>query len=304
MRASTSVAVELSWNESEAPKEAYRAEVEFCTAEEWATEFDIIRNDIQSRPEGEKLAAGFISDSGVGVAKLKAVYPGTQITELLEMTKEDTLVDEHLSNILGKTKSISNASSKEFHKNINKFIDSSNKSAKAAKIEYWPLVKLVRIYVKAEILRHGLVLVDLPGLGDSNSGRTRVAEKYVASLKYMWVVADINRAVDEGIAHQLLGDSFKRQLHLRGRYHDNFVTFIMTRTTIVNTDEVIGNMEQSSDSLNKCLEEDERLKDTRDEAQARLDEIHETEGSHGRKRRFEDVGADDACKAQQGMSQG
>ena len=231
MRASTSVAVELPWNESEAPKEAYRAEVEFCTAEEWATEFDIIRNDIQSRPEGEKLAAGFISDSGVGVAKLKAVYPGTQITELLEMTKEDTLVDEHLSNILGKTKSISNASSKEFHKNI-------------------------------------------------------------------------NRAVDEGIAHQLLDDSFKRQLHLRGRYHDNFVTFIMTRTDIVNTDEVIGNMEQSSDSLNKCLEEDERLKDTRDEAQARLDETQETEGSHGRKHKFEDVDADDACKAQQGMSQG
>jgi ribosome biogenesis GTPase A len=39
MRASTSVVVEISWNRSDDPAEAYITGIEFITAEEWSADF-------------------------------------------------------------------------------------------------------------------------------------------------------------------------------------------------------------------------------------------------------------------------
>jgi hypothetical protein len=42
-------------------------------------------------------------------------------------------------------------------------------------MEFWPLIKVVRIYTKAEALSTGAVIVDLPGVHDSNAARAAVA---------------------------------------------------------------------------------------------------------------------------------
>lgn len=43
-------------------------------------------------------------------------------------------------------------------------------------MEFWPLIKVVRIYTKAEALSTGAVIVDLPGVHDSNAARAAVAQ--------------------------------------------------------------------------------------------------------------------------------
>ncbi|PVH72346.1 hypothetical protein DL98DRAFT_576869 [Cadophora sp. DSE1049] len=299
MRASTAVVVELSYNQSTDPTKAYTASVEFCSPEEWAAEFRILRDDIEGRPEGENLLASSTSDAGVALAKLKAVYPGKPTAELLQMTKDEVVQDTNLSGILGKAKTIDTANAKEFSKAIAQYIDSANKTSKSSKFEYWPLVRLVKVYIKASLLKEGLVLVDLPGLGDSNSGRAAVAENYIKHLKSVWVIADINRAVDDKVAQDLLGASFKRQLLLNGNYHERFVTFVMTRIDNLNTDEVMNNLSLNNTVLRGVTEKEseliEELEETLEQVEAIDEEYEHANSNMGSKRKFANMD-DDARK--------
>ncbi|OWO97707.1 hypothetical protein B2J93_2467 [Marssonina coronariae] len=278
MRASTSVVVELSYNQSQNPAEKYTAVVDFCSPAEWTAEFELLRSDIEGRPENEKLSSSSTSDAGVAFAKLKAVYPGKDISDFLDMTQKDIVEDPNLFKILGHSRRIYSESARNFGKQINQYIDSANQLSKNTSLELWPLVRLVKVLIKADILRQGLVLVDLPGLGDSNAGRAQVAEQYMKHLEHMWIVADINRAVDDKVAQELLGTSFQRQLLLNGNYHDRFVTFVMTRIDNVNTDEVIGNLELADGVLSAALKEETQLRETLEEAQEELDSLDDAEG--------------------------
>jgi len=78
------------------------------------------------------------------------------------------------------------------------------------------LIKLVSIKTKAEALSTGAVIVDLPGVHDSNAARAAVAEGYMKNCTGLWIVAPINRAVNDKAAKSLLGDTFKRQLKYDG----------------------------------------------------------------------------------------
>ena len=75
-----------------------------------------------------------------------------------------------------------------------------------------------RIYVKSPALATGAVIVDLPGVHDSNAARAAVAEGYMKQCTGLWIVAPINRAVDDKAAKSLLGESFKRQLKMDGGF--------------------------------------------------------------------------------------
>jgi hypothetical protein len=51
--------------------------------------------------------------------------------------------------------------------------------AEKREIEFWLLIKVVRIYTKAMALSMGTVVVDLPGVHDSNRARATIAEDYI-----------------------------------------------------------------------------------------------------------------------------
>ncbi len=260
MRASTSVAVEICYNPSDDPEEAYVAEIEFVTGKEWQAEFEVLANDIRNRPPSEQLSTSGSTDASIACARLSAIYPGLPISRLLDMDQAELTKQRDISRILGNTEVIHAASQKLFSKSINKYIDSSNKGGSSNGGQqagaYWPLVRVVRVKVKADLLKTGLVLVDLPGLGDANAGRAHVAENYIKNLHHVWVVADIVRAIDDHVAQDLMGRSFKRQLLMDGKYDDNFVTFIMTKTDQITTDEVITCLGLHKEGLkNECEEE-------------------------------------------------
>ena len=61
---------------------------------------------------------------------------------------------------------------------------------------FWPLVAEVEYRTDADILRGGIVLVDLPGVQDSNAARDQIALKYLGHLDHIFVVAGAVRASD------------------------------------------------------------------------------------------------------------
>ncbi|RDW68088.1 hypothetical protein BP6252_09484 [Coleophoma cylindrospora] len=262
MRASTSVVTEISWNESEDPTRAYTAIIEFISREEWRAEIDILLYDIQNRPSGEKLSIQSNSEAGIAFAKISAVYPHINLNTLSHMSPDDLLAKRDLSGVLGKEKVIHDHSGKEFQKLIKNYIESVNRDNEDESIiAYWPLVRCAKIKIKAPILRNGLVLVDLPGLGDSNAGRTQVTQAYLQDVKYLWILSDIVRAIDDEIAIDLLGRSFRRQLLMDGRYGDNYITFVMTKIDQVNVQEVIQtlNLEHPGSELAKIYAREQQM---------------------------------------------
>lgn len=157
-------------------------------------------------------------------------------------------------------------------------------------MEFWPLIRVVRIYVKSPALATGAVIVDLPGVHDSNAARAAVAEGYMKQCTGLWIVAPINRAVDDKAAKSLLGDSFKRQLKMDGGFSS--VTFICSKTddiSLMEAQDSLGldeEMEASWEAmdrytkdqrrLNKDLEEMKESKVVYGEVMAEVDEQLET----------------------------
>jgi hypothetical protein len=132
-------------------------------------------------------------------------------------------------------------------------------------MEFWPLIKVVRIYTKAECLSTGAVIVDLPGVHDSNAARAAVAQGYMkqctggflsteshakANLSGLFIVAPINRAVDDKAAKSLLGESFKRQLKFDGTY--SRITFICSKTDDISITEAADSLGLDDEMAEDC----------------------------------------------------
>ncbi|KAF7133652.1 hypothetical protein CNMCM5793_004944 [Aspergillus hiratsukae] len=130
----------------------------------------------------------------------------------------------------------------------------------------WPLIKSVRLYVKAQALATGAVLVDLPGLYDSNAARVAVADDYLKRCAAHWIVAPINRAVDDKIAQSLVSKHLKSQM-IFDCVCDS-LTFICTKTDDICVTEVQMCLGLKSPSFDR---EEEEKRDLATEVQM-LDE--------------------------------
>jgi hypothetical protein len=189
MEACTAVAVEIAWNTSDGKAEAYKCVVQFITVEEWKEELESLIADVLSLDPGAR-SNPLANDENVSAAKMKAVYPNLDLNSLMSESAAELLNDDVVSKILGQQKVIGAAAgeSKKFASEIKPYIDSSSSATNSRakipkKVPYWPLVKVVNIYVKSRVLSSGLVIVDLPGSGDSNAARAVIAERYMQSVE-------------------------------------------------------------------------------------------------------------------------
>ena len=96
----------------------------------------------------------------------------------------------------------------EFRKHINTYV---YRAGNGDQPQTWPLIRKVQLKGPWSVLSTGAVLVDLPGVRDSNAARAKVAETYLQNCNQIAIVAPIKRAVDDGTAKELLGEQFKRR---------------------------------------------------------------------------------------------
>ncbi|WEW55281.1 hypothetical protein PRK78_000710 [Emydomyces testavorans] len=225
MRASTATVVEISYNHESL---RYRAEVEFISYEEWKDYLQILFGDIK---DGNSSKGG--DEYAIAGAMIKAVY-GISPNDVHKYSVEELVEHERVRGVLGQIEKFAYDDPKEFYQKVQSFVDSKDKGHR--EIEFWPLIRVVRVYVKAPVLKTGAVLADLPGVQDSNPARAEVANRYLKECSSIWVVAPIVRAVDNKTAKTLLGDAFKRQLRMDGTY--DFVTFICTKADDISFTEV------------------------------------------------------------------
>lgn len=208
MRACTAVVTEMSYNNSTNPNAKYRAEIEFIQPEDWRKELRVLFSEIFD--DGGNFSREIStpdSEAAIAYAKIRAVYHRHTREMLQESSVESLMKVKHVQSVLGNTSKISQSDPSIFYRRLQQYVDSKEKNTEKLdkngkkkslvkrEFEYWPLIKVVRIFTKAAALSTGAVIVDLPGVHDSNAARAAVAEGYMKQCTGLWIVAPINRAV-------------------------------------------------------------------------------------------------------------
>ncbi|XP_033012065.1 nuclear GTPase SLIP-GC [Lacerta agilis] len=234
MRACTAVVVEVSRADGSSP---YEADVEFLSREEWDKELKALLEDMKDKfGHLKRRCPDRKTEAGAAYSRVKAVYGRVDELEKLEEMQE---VTQHL----GTVKHICAETATEFRATIERFIDSRTDNLREMKGgEFWPIVKCVRIRLaKAEVLKTGAVLVDLPGVRDANAARDSVAKEYLKNCRAVWVVASITRAVDDKTAKETLSASVRRQLLMDGLYGS--LAFVCTKSDSFNITDIVRNLD-------------------------------------------------------------
>ena len=283
MRACTAVVTEISYNHGEKP---YHAQIEFISPSDWERELKILFHDLLDGDGNvSRDCANEDTDAGIAYAKIKAVYPRKTKEDIAKTSIENML--REVSHILGKSREVDESDSLVFYKKLQNFVDSKEKSTgnkdkdkkkERKETEFWPLIRVVRIYVKSPALATGAVIVDLPGVHDANAARAAVAEGYMKQCTGLWIVAPINRAVDDKAAKSLLGQSFKRQLKMDGGF--NSVTFICSKTDDISLEEAQDSL-GLTDEMDPDWEELEKLEKKEKSIQKQMDEMKATKAVYG-----------------------
>eukprot|EP00301_Raphidiophrys_heterophryoidea_P005572 c12327_g1_i3.p1 GENE.c12327_g1_i3~~c12327_g1_i3.p1 ORF type:complete len:851 (-),score=232.50 c12327_g1_i3:423-2975(-) len=255
MRACTAVLIELQYETSSNPLAKYRGEVEFMDEQEWIGEMgdllgDLTQQDghaILSEPAPNaynytswcKLYAVYGDDfthSRYATGEQRngrAVYKSLKVEDLKAKLIGIRTVTQHL----GTTKVISANDPNSFRRQLNKYVDSANEISAGS---CWPIVKRVRLFSQWDILRSGTILVDAPGLNDDNSSRDKIVKSYLKSADSVWIVSNINRAVNDKTAKDMLDANFRQQLLMDGSYGS--LVFIATQSDVIQRTEVIKSL--------------------------------------------------------------
>ncbi|CAG8981462.1 hypothetical protein HYALB_00003032 [Hymenoscyphus albidus] len=236
-RACTAVVSEVSYQTNEDIEVAYEARIQRISQDDWKAELTSLFQDLRTNAnirDGEDGEEDLERNQRIQMAfgKVQSVYPFIESSKKLEKDWDVAKLMNHSSvkYILGKSLVLTSAKREKFSKMIKPYISSVlSKGDDGAMYAQWPLVKLVKVYVRSPLLQDGIVLVDLPGSMDTNAARGAIAAEYQKNLTINCIVAPIQRAATDKPAQELLGSVTQRTLQLDNKLPTESVCFIVTK---------------------------------------------------------------------------
>ncbi|EEY23518.1 conserved hypothetical protein [Verticillium alfalfae VaMs.102] len=262
-QAATAVVCQVSWNHDMRAGFEYRAEVDFHSYAEIEQQVETLfqamscleeiedrhDNDEDARIQDQAEAQAVIDDV---LGKVQAVWgTGLSLQDFREMTAENLMEsNKDVLRLLGTTKSLHDSDPEKLARQVRPYLDSTvhNHGKEGKQFAAWPLVKQVRQFLRVDILKNGISLVDLPGLGDMVQSRAAVAQQFYEKLSVTIIVAPIIRAADEMTAHSLLGNQQELRLQMDGRYHSKGFGFVLTKSDDIN---IRGQLARSKEVRNQ-----------------------------------------------------
>ncbi|KAK0708182.1 hypothetical protein B0H67DRAFT_543670 [Lasiosphaeris hirsuta] len=246
-QASTACACRVSFNNDDDPNTPFRAEITFRSYDDVAKELDEIFEYLQQRDDLKKQEGEdhddeeYLMHQGAemeetiseGLKKIHAVW-GLDEDRVMRMTPKSLLdSNANVLKVLGITKTITSPKLEGFAEKIKPYLDSSttNQGFKA-----WPLITEAKLFVKADFLKHGLVLVDLPGLSDAVESRANVAERFFQQLEVTTIVTPARRAIDGRTGVRLMSDHQTLRMQLDGKYHKKRFCVVVSQVDEIDCD--------------------------------------------------------------------
>ncbi|KAK1754231.1 hypothetical protein QBC47DRAFT_429883, partial [Echria macrotheca] len=245
--ASTATVCEVSYNHSDEPSELFKATIHFRTRKDvkdelveffkWLEERRKLLNPGPDDPpttEDERDRALEELDANIAPVadKIRVVW-GKTLADLTtgKLTVGDFLSkDNPATKYLGKQEYVKDTTLEGFAPKVKPYLDSTLTNVSNGKTTtYWPLIDHVEIHLKAEVLKGGIVLVDLPGLSDAVSARMAVARRYYEKLAVAVVVAPAIRAADENTAVDLMSKNQELQLRMDNKLNESCFCVVLSK---------------------------------------------------------------------------
>lgn len=260
--ASTAVPVEISFNDHDNSDATFRAVIEGITRAEFKKELEELYSDKEtwdSGADGEDDEQDFeiLQRMNVTLSKLKCLFPDIQETSDLKKYSVDKILDNpQVRDVLEQFKSVQTSDLDDFSRTIKFYIDASNaKGGASGPLSVWPLVKVVKLYVKSDLLKTGIILVDLPGSHDTSAARCAVTENYRKNLTISCVMAPAVRAASDKAAHDRLNDINRQNMQFDGLYTSESLFFVITKIDeLMNVDAYIRDHPNLKENLTADVE--------------------------------------------------
>lgn len=150
---------------------------------------------------------------------------------------------------------------------------------------YWPLIKTVEVTGPFDALRHGAVLIDLPGVNDPNQAREEVTRSFLRDAPFIWIAFNTKRGMTKDIHELLVKQDLLRQFLMHGK-HDA-VTFIGTHADDFDPEQAIDEFSLDADASNAEIIR-ERSRRVVKQVRADLEDIS-TELAHVANAKFDDL---------------
>ncbi|KAK7005467.1 hypothetical protein R3P38DRAFT_3604688 [Favolaschia claudopus] len=148
----------------------------------------------------------------------------------------------------------------------------------------WPLIAKVNIRGPFPVLSSGIVLADLPGHGDADIVRNKVADQYMQDANTIFLVAPINRAIDdEGVQNHL--KKHISQSIIDGRIAEDSVVLVLTQHDVIGSNVDTASSKDSDAEIeeltNQLKTHKSQKKQPKDSKHSRLPETRKLRASLG-----------------------
>ncbi|KAF3200020.1 hypothetical protein TWF106_003510 [Orbilia oligospora] len=214
LHACTSFPIEI--RQIEGGKKGYRVETEFLQQSELESEMRAVIHDMGGADSNVSLNKPSTTDAQkIALAKIKALFPG--VSNFADIPQRvDELYKSH-QDLESGTYNLETDSRVEVVEYMRSLVPFTAREEEETIL--WPLVKVVKLYLDSEALKTGAILVDLPGLRDSNAARTAVTRQYMTQANEIVVVTRLTRAVTDETTGELSREGYIKRLKHDGRRH-------------------------------------------------------------------------------------
>lgn len=256
--ASTATICEVAYNFDDDPDNALRCDVFFCEEDDvrreldgffrdWQARKDLLEGDSddESDDESDQAREEAIKEADSNIQcvndKISAIWGRKMNLDQMstnDLLREDdpamdfigaqkiTVYDRDLFGFTAKTRRYLDSTQSE--------MDVQRPEGYGQKMALWPLIKSVKLFVKADILKSGIVLVDLPGLSDVVGARAQLAEEYYGKLGVNMIVTPIVRGADENTGVNLMTRNQALNMKMDGKFDSKSFCVVLSKADVLD----------------------------------------------------------------------
>lgn len=175
--------------------------------------------------------------SGLPTEKLRTLGLGGQSRKItLDCVDGKRFFDyEHPDK--SKTETFCSPTPRAFLQSIKPFAGSGGNKSKDKTI--WFVVKLVHVYVQADVLKNGVVLIDLPGLMDALDSRSQIARDFYNKLHSRIILTPGDRAADNRTAMSMLQQDQILDLDTDGKMNQDSLCIATSKVDLLDWQEFV-----------------------------------------------------------------
>lgn len=248
-RAGTAAACKVAYHHGSG---SYRATVLYRSRQSFTDELDKLFQNLRAKRELQMMTNDPAADQQEIEDQLGDIDASTSETlEILEcllgvkgedlnITSTEEFLKAYPLEVLGTTEEITETDREIFLKKTKPYTDSTPGIYKGQKLMLWPLIEHVTIFVKSDILKYGLELVDLPGLGDAVESRSRVAERFSQYLDITAIVAPAIRVTEEKTVTGFIKRRQEDEMRMNGKFDKNSLCVVVSKNEDMDLDSHIS----------------------------------------------------------------